>query len=595
MTEPIIAARQVEYTYPDGAKALNDLSLEINKGQKIALLGANGAGKSTLLLHFNGILRPQRGKILFCGKELHYRSRALLELRKNVGLVFQDPDNQLFSASVLQDVAFGPLNIGWTREAALAKARAAMRETQVADLEKKPTHFLSYGQKKRVAIAGVLAMEPQVVIVDEPTAGLDPRIAHQIMSLLYTLSAQGKTLIISTHDVDLAYSWADYVFLIRRGQIAGRGEPRKVFLQPELLARCDLKSPWVVEVYRQLVKSGVFHEATPVPGSKTELLDLIGAVSESNKSVRSEKNGRRWRRGFTTGSCAAAAAKGAAVMLAGGKVCDRVSLRIPTGTELNLDLHDRELNLRSACCSVIKDAGDDPDVTDGIKVFARVSWKKTGGIEIAAGEGIGVVSKPGLSVGVGMPAINPVPRQMIIDGVASVIPPGKGARVEIWIPGGAKLAQRTLNPRLGIKEGISVLGTTGIVEPMSEEAFKNSLVPQIKMALAQGEEVLVFTPGRIGQKQALGLGIPEAATVQMSNFVGFMLEQAAALGVKKVLLLGHLGKLAKVAAGVFHTHSKIADVRLEPLITEAALDGVDRQVTARLFRCVTAEETVTLL
>jgi len=290
MSQYIIEAQEIEYTYPDGTKALNGLTMQVKEGRKIAVLGANGAGKSTLFLHFNGILRPGRGQILFRGRAVHYRQRSLLELRKNVGIVFQDPDNQLFSASVLQDVAFGPLNLGLDRDIALARSRQAMRKTEIETLQNKPTHFLSYGQKKRVSIAGVLAMEPQVIIFDEPTACLDPRMAQKILELLKRLSKQGKTLIMSTHDVDLAYSWADYVFMIKNGTVVGKGSPQQVFLRPELLHNCGLTTPWVIEVYRELINSNLIVDSAPVPKDRKELFNLIRNTSIGTSGYKAAQN-----------------------------------------------------------------------------------------------------------------------------------------------------------------------------------------------------------------------------------------------------------------------------------------------------------------
>lgn len=271
----IIEARNLIYDYPDGTRALNGMTMCIKEGQKVAVLGTNGAGKSTLFLHFNGILRPRQGAVLFNGQPVDYRHRSLIELRKNVGIVFQDPDNQLFSASVLQDVAFGPLNLGLDKNTALDRAHKAMEETEIDYLQNKPTHFLSYGQKKRVSIAGVLAMEPRVIVFDEPTACLDPRMAGKIMSLLQQLNKQGKTLVMSTHDVDLAYSWADYVYVLQRGRVAGEGTPREVFADRELLAGCGLKLPWVLEVYWELIDNELIAPTVPVPSNKDTLMELI--------------------------------------------------------------------------------------------------------------------------------------------------------------------------------------------------------------------------------------------------------------------------------------------------------------------------------
>lgn len=293
MNQYILEAREIVYCYPDGTEALKGLTMKIVEGQKIAVLGANGAGKSTLFLHFNGIIRPQRGKIMFMGQELSYRHSSLLELRQNVGIVFQDPDGQLFSASVLQDVSFGPLNLGLTPEEALARSKQAMLETEIEDLGKKPTHFLSYGQKKRVSIAGVLSMNPKVIIFDEPTACLDPQMTRKIMDLLYRLNEQGKTLILSTHDVDLAYSWADYIFLLKQGTIAGEGTPREIFANRELLRQCGLTSPWVMEVYRELVNGELLPENVPVPQNKEELFRLIRGAAASRTHFRPKIAGHR--------------------------------------------------------------------------------------------------------------------------------------------------------------------------------------------------------------------------------------------------------------------------------------------------------------
>ena len=317
------------------------------------------------------------------------------------------------------------------------------------------------------------------------------------------------------------------------------------------------------------------------------------ASSTHNTSVK--KSRRRWRKGYTTGSCAAAAAKGAVLMLVINAAVSSVSIETPIQVILNLPLTDHQLGSGWARCSVVKDAGDDPDITDGAKVFAKASWAEEAGIHLSAGQGIGLVTKAGLEIPVGEPAINPVPRQMIYQAVSEGLPKGKGVNIEISVPDGERLAKKTLNPHLGIVGGISILGTSGIVEPMSEEAFKTSLVPQIKVALAQGEDSLVLTPGRRGEHNAINLGVPSAAIVQTSNFIGYMLESCVDLGVKKVILFGYAGKLVKVAAGIFHTHSKIADARMETIIAEAALAGADREVLFQLADCVTTDAALTVL
>jgi len=275
LAEYILEAGDVEFSYPDGTKALKGVNVLIEKGKKVAFLGANGAGKTTLFLHFNGILRPNRGKVRFQGRDVGYGHAALLELRKNVGIVFQDPDNQLFSASVLQEISFGPLNLGLSREETLQRVREAMAATEITELEHRPTHLLSYGQKKRVCIADVLAMHPMVMICDEPTACLDPKLARHMMELFARISREGKTVILSTHDVDLAYSWADYIYLMKDGAVAGEGKPESIFRDETLLERTGMERPWLVDMYLELSKKGWLSNGAPVPRTKEELFGII--------------------------------------------------------------------------------------------------------------------------------------------------------------------------------------------------------------------------------------------------------------------------------------------------------------------------------
>ncbi|WP_258360579.1 energy-coupling factor ABC transporter ATP-binding protein [Moorella sulfitireducens] len=278
---PLLEAVKLSFTYPDGTRALQNVTLSIPPGKKIAVLGPNGAGKSTLFLHFNGILRPQEGCIYFAGNRIDYSHKALINLRRQVGIVFQDPDSMLFSASVRQEISFGPLNLGLARDEVAQRVEAALVATGIADLRDKPTHFLSYGQKKRVAIASVLAMEPRVIIFDEPTAYLDPRSTREVMALLADISRQGKTIILSTHDVDIAYTWADYIYIMARGRVIGAGTPAEIFCDAALLETADLARPWLLEVYEDLKNKGWLPATAPVPQKKEELLGLIPYRSRS--------------------------------------------------------------------------------------------------------------------------------------------------------------------------------------------------------------------------------------------------------------------------------------------------------------------------
>jgi len=301
------------------------------------------------------------------------------------------------------------------------------------------------------------------------------------------------------------------------------------------------------------------------------------------------------RSGITTGASAAAAAQAAVIMLYRNEEIKAARIINPLGQEITVPIKSVSLYDDYAKAVVVKDGGDDPDVTNGLDIVATV---KTYGqdIIINGGPGVGTVTKPGLQVPVGEPAINPVPREMIRAAVSSYLPEGGGVSIEVSVPRGDEVAKKTLNPKLGITGGISILGTTGIVEPMSEEAFKRSLVPQIEMAKAQGYSTICLTPGRLGEKWAADkLGIPGEATVQMSNFVGYMLNACVRMAIKEVILVGHHSKITKVAAGCFHTHNKVADARLETLAAYAGLLGAQPSVIAALLEANTAEGALDIL
>ncbi|MFS0666921.1 ATP-binding cassette domain-containing protein [Peribacillus frigoritolerans] len=275
MDEHIFHIEGLTHQFADGTFALKGLSLTIQQGKKIALLGNNGAGKSTLFLHLNGLLQPTAGKIRFKGKKMKYDRKALLSLRKQVGIVFQDPDSQLFSANVQQDISFGPMNLGWDRITVQEKVNWAMAETEVTELKDRPTHFLSLGQKKRVAIAGVLAMEPDVWLLDEPTAGLDPYFSRQIMNLLDSIHHSDKTIILSTHDVNFAYQWADEIVVMNDGKVIYQGDPVSVFHDEDVLLQAHLEKPWVFEMFQALLQSRNLAERDLFPRTKEELLQNL--------------------------------------------------------------------------------------------------------------------------------------------------------------------------------------------------------------------------------------------------------------------------------------------------------------------------------
>ncbi len=299
------------------------------------------------------------------------------------------------------------------------------------------------------------------------------------------------------------------------------------------------------------------------------------------------------RSGYTTGACAAAGVKAALILLTTGKSVSVVEIIALDGTPLQIPVARVERLADGIRAEVIKNSGDDPDITNGASVFTTVRQIFGDEIIFRAGLGVGRVTKAGLQLPVGEPAINPAPRQLIRN-VAAEFNVG-GLEVEISIPAGVELAKRTLNPILGVEGGLSIIGTTGVLRPMSEEAFKNSLVPQIDVARAAGFDELIFVPGKIGETIAKRLGFPSGAIIQTSNFIGYMLEAAAERGVAKVILCGHIGKLAKVAAGVFHTHNRVADGRLETLAAYAAAEGLPAGEVQKILDANTTEDAAQII
>ncbi len=306
--------------------------------------------------------------------------------------------------------------------------------------------------------------------------------------------------------------------------------------------------------------------------------------------------GKPLRKGYTTGSCATAAAKACALMLLNKQIIHHISIVTPTGVPLHLDVEQALLEQQQAVAAIRKDGGDDIDVTHGMLIFARVTLNDSGVIDITGGKGIGRVTRKGIPVALGAAAINPVPLKMINDAVREVIGTDRGADIVIFAPEGAQRAKKTYNPRLGIIDGISILGTTGIVMPMSEESLKKSLSLELEMKRLEGKTRMVLVPGNYGAQFVKNqLAIDDQYVVSMSNFVGYMLKEAQRLQFEHVVLVGHFGKLIKVAAGIFHTHSHIADGRMETLIAALALRGAPLTFLQAINQCNTTEEAIALI
>ena len=305
-------------------------------------------------------------------------------------------------------------------------------------------------------------------------------------------------------------------------------------------------------------------------------------------------HGKKLRYGYTTGSSATAATKAALMYLLDDSKHDipEVTIKLPSGNSLTINVNSLEKKENSVLASVIKDGGDDPDVTHGLEIYSKVSLRNDSKINIFGGIGVGKVTKKGLPVAPGNSAINPVPLKMIRETVEEMLPEGLGADVEIFVPKGEETAKKTLNAKLGIIGGISILGTTGIVKPMSEESWKASLAIELKMALenaGNGEAIFLF--GNRG-KQYLSDNFEDntSQAIVISNFVGYMFDRACEFEAKKIYFIGELGKFVKVAGGIFHTHSRVSDAKMEILTANALLVGESTENMKKIMASNTTEE-----
>lgn len=272
----VIEALDVSYTY-DGndERALDGLNLKIRRGTKVAFMGGNGSGKSTFFLCLNGIRRPDTGKIRIDGKAIEYTRKGLLEVRGRVGIVFQEPDDQLFSASVYEEISFGILNLGADEETARSEVESVIEELEITPFQDRPAHALSGGQKKQVAIADILVMHPEVMILDEPAAALDPKHTRKVQQIVDRLTEKGITVLMATHDIDYAYAWADEIILMHEGKVIRQGTPFDVCSDTAALKTASLEVPAVLRMHQRLKEKGLIPEDAAPPGSVDELVESL--------------------------------------------------------------------------------------------------------------------------------------------------------------------------------------------------------------------------------------------------------------------------------------------------------------------------------
>lgn len=270
---PVLRVRDLRFKYNDEKHALNGVDLEIEEGEKIAVLGSNGAGKSTFFLNINGVLKPHSGEIFYRGEKINRKN--LNHLRKNVGIVFQDADNQIIASTVMAEVSFGPMNLKLPKKEVLRRVDKALDYMNIQEFRDRPPHYLSGGEKKRVSIADIIAMESEVVIFDEPTAALDPQNAAMLEEVLEKMGQEGRTLLISTHDVDFAYRWAERVIVFSEGKVIADDTPLHVFQQEDILQKANLKHPMMFEVYDILKEKGIVPDQDLYPKNVQEFRDMI--------------------------------------------------------------------------------------------------------------------------------------------------------------------------------------------------------------------------------------------------------------------------------------------------------------------------------
>lgn len=341
-------------------------------------------------------------------------------------------------------------------------------------------------------------------------------------------------------------------------------------------------------------------------------------------------DGKKYRRGYTTGSCATAVSKAAVYMLLTNEKIDTVNIDTPKGIYLSIPVVSSEIKKNEdtgeiySICSVQKDGGDDIDATNGIEIFAKATWVYEDEIDkseknfsfegdgfcVFSGDGVGIITKKGLSIEPGRPAINPVPQKMIAKEVESVLKASgenvlndkngldnrkKVIKITIFIPKGEEVANKTFNPRLGIVGGISIIGTSGIVEPMSDDGWKKSLSIELNMKKELGMDKIILVPGNHGESFISDRIGENSSVVRTSNFLGYMLMEAKRMGFKKILLAGHIGKFIKLSAGIFNTHSKVADARNEILIANLALMGASTELVRKIDSCLTTEEATDIV
>ena len=557
------------------------IALGVRRGQILTLIGPHGAGKSTLLKTLAGQLAPLGGTVLLGGQDL----AAYTGTARAQRLALMLPHTRRTELTTcFEFAAAGRIpytgRLGILSEADKQAVRDALALVGASHLADRDFNCISDGQRQRILLARAICQQPEILLLDEPTSFLDIKGKIELLTILQKLAHQQHlAVIVSLHELDMAQKIADAVVCVSPQGVSGVLTAKEAFAPENIQALYDLSR----EQYEAL-----FGPQKP-PRPKFEHY-----VRSGQKLLRC---------GYTTGTCAALGAAGAARLLLTGNPPETVALRTPKGIVVEVaPLFCRKTDA-GAECAIEKDGGDDVDVTTGLPVIASVALlPDTTDIRISGGKGVGRVTKPGLDQPVGEAAINHVPRQMIAEALKREAENAcytGGFAVTLSIKGGEEVAKRTFNPHIGVEGGLSVLGTSGIVEPMSQQAILDTIQLEMNQAVLRAgtPKRLILAPGNYGLDYLHNTYPAFAAipVVKTSNFIGDTLDMAASAGFEQVLLVGHVGKLVKVAGGIMNTHSHTADCRTELFCTHAALCGAGRELCAALYAAATTDACLELL
>ena len=563
---------------------LQNIALGVERGQILTLVGPNGAGKSTLLKTLAGQLAPQSGAVLLDGAELSTLS-GNARARKMALMLPHTRRTELTTCFTLAAAGRYPYTgrLGVLSAEDKAQVRAALKLVGAEALADRDFNKISDGQRQRVLLARAICQQPRVLLLDEPTSFLDIKGKIELLTILQKLAHEEHlAIIVSLHELDMAQKVADAVVCVFPDHVSG------VLTAEQAFAPENIRALYALSEAQYTVLFG---------GTKSKKPKFEHYVRSGQKLLRC---------GYTTGTCAALGAAGAARLLLTGRVPEAVALRTPKGLVVEVAPLFCRATAAGAECAIEKDGGDDVDVTTGLPVIAAVELlPDCTDIRIDGGKGVGRVTKPGLDQPVGAAAINHVPRQMIAEALrreAEAACYTGGFAVTISIQNGEEVAKRTFNPHIGVEGGLSVLGTSGIVEPMSQQAILDTIQLEMNQAVlrartSNGPKRLILAPGNYGLDYLHETypAFADIPVVKTSNFIGDTLDMAASAGFEQVLLVGHVGKLVKVAGGIMNTHSHTADCRTELFCTHAALCGAGRELCATLYDAATTDACLEIL